>query len=182
MIIKPGELPGIMIIKNEVYSDHRGFLMETWSRKKLHQAGVTAEFVQENHSHSIQHSLRGLHYQLQNPQGKMLRVTRGKIFDVALDLRKSSPTFGNWSAMTLSEEEPVQLYIPPGFAHGFLVLSEVADLHYMCTDYYNPAAERCIHWNDPKLAIAWPIADQGKLLLSQRDMNGCALDKAEVFE
>lgn len=155
--------------------------METWNRRKFADAGLNLDFVQDNHSSSVKGTLRGLHYQTANAQGKLVRVTAGEVFDVAVDLRKSSPTFGQWAGEVLSAENKLLLWVPPGFAHGFLVLSETAEFQYKCTDYYNPASERCIIWNDPKLNISWPCADGLTPILSAKDVSGCKFTEAELF-
>ncbi|HAE38210.1 MAG TPA: dTDP-4-dehydrorhamnose 3,5-epimerase, partial [Candidatus Riflebacteria bacterium] len=147
MKISPTGIPDVLLIEPQVFGDQRGFFMETWNRKKFAAAGLDFDFVQDNHSSSIKGTLRGLHYQISNPQGKLVRVTAGEVFDVAVDLRKGSPTFGRWEGTILSAENQRLFWVPPGFAHGFLVLSETAEFQYKCTDYYNPASERCIIWN-----------------------------------
>jgi dTDP-4-dehydrorhamnose 3,5-epimerase len=163
-----------------MFQDERGFFLESWSARRFRdEFQIDVEFVQDNESRSTRGVLRGLHYQLKQPQGKLIRVSRGLVFDVAVDLRKSSPTFGRWVSRELSEENHLQLWIPPGFAHGFFVLSEIADVLYKTTDYYAPEHERCIIWNDPKLAIDWPLHCQP--VLSARDRLGISLDQAEVF-
>ena len=171
----------IIIIEPNVFSDCRGFFFESFNSKDLDDAiGYHVEFVQDNHSRSVRGVMRGLHYQIQQPQGKLVRVVRGAVFDVAVDIRKSSATFGQWVGIELSEENYRMLWMPPGFAHGFVVLSETADFVYKSTDYYAPAHERCIAWDDPSLSIAWP----GNLrpTLSAKDQAGQKFDKAEVFE
>ncbi len=174
-------LPDILIFEPEVHADQRGIFAETWNARRFAAAGLALEFVQENFSRSVKNSLRGLHYQLQNPQGRLVRVVAGTVFDVAVDLRRSSPTFGHWAGRVLTTEKIELLWIPPGFAHGFLALSDFADLEYKCTDFYNPAAERCIIWNDPDLQIDWPCKDPEQLLLSGKDKAGVRLRDAEVF-
>ena len=170
-------IPAVKLIKPKVFGDERGFFMETWNARTFAAAGIDASFVQDNHSRSVKHTLRGLHYQIKQPQGKLVRCTRGEVFDVAVDMRKSSPTFGQWVGEILSEENQHQLWVPPGFAHGFLVLSETADFQYKCTDFYAPEYEKCILWKDETLAIAWPdIA--GSPIVSGKDMNGCAFHEA----
>jgi dTDP-4-dehydrorhamnose 3,5-epimerase len=149
-------LPGVVILEPRVYRDERGFFLESFRDDDFRAAGIDREFVQDNHSRSQQGVLRGLHYQLMQPQGKLVRVTRGKVFDVAVDIRRGSPHFGQWVAAILDDETHRQMYIPPGFAHGFLVLSEDADFVYKCTDYYHAPSERGIAWNDPDIEIAWP--------------------------
>ncbi|NAW77607.1 dTDP-4-dehydrorhamnose 3,5-epimerase [Vibrio sp. V33_P6A3T137] len=163
-------IPDIKIIEPQIFGDERGFFMETWNQQKFEQQ-VTQQpiyFVQDNHSKSKQGILRGLHYQVENTQGKLVRVISGEVFDVAVDIRKNSPTFGQWVGTYLTAENKRQLWIPAGFAHGFYVTSPEAEFVYKCTDYYNPSAERAIIWNDPKLAIAWPLLG-GEPLLSEKD-------------
>ena len=149
-------LPGVLIIEPKVFGDHRGFFMETYNAKRYAEAGVVGTFVQDNHSRSRQGVLRGLHYQLDQPQGKLVWVERGEVFDVAVDVRRGSPTFGQWAGTILSEENHRQLWVPPGFAHGFLVLSEAVDFVYKCTELYDPPSERGVAWDDPAIGIQWP--------------------------
>ncbi|EKO3599072.1 dTDP-4-dehydrorhamnose 3,5-epimerase [Vibrio metschnikovii] len=163
-------IPDIKIIEPQIFGDERGFFMETWNQQKFEQQ-VTQQptyFVQDNHSKSKQGILRGLHYQVENTQGKLVRVISGEVFDVAVDIRKNSPTFGQWVGTYLTAENKRQLWVPAGFAHGFYVTSPEAEFVYKCTDYYNPSAERAIIWNDPKLGIAWPLLG-GEPLLSEKD-------------
>ncbi|EKO3596893.1 dTDP-4-dehydrorhamnose 3,5-epimerase [Vibrio metschnikovii] len=163
-------IPDIKIIEPQIFGDERGFFMETWNQQKFEQQ-VTQQptyFVQDNHSKSKQGILRGLHYQVENTQGKLVRVISGEVFDVAVDIRKNSPTFGQWVGTYLTAENKRQLWIPAGFAHGFYVTSPEAEFVYKCTDYYNPSAERAIIWNDPELAITWPLLG-GEPLLSEKD-------------
>ena len=155
-------IPDVKLIKPKVFGDERGFFMETWNARAFAKAGIDAAFVQDNHSRSVKHTLRGLHYQIKQPQGKLVRCTRGEVFDVAVDLRKSSPTFGCWVGKVLSDKNRYQLWIPPGFAHGFIALSEIADFQYKCTDYYNPEFEACIKWSDPDVGIEWPALKEPK--------------------
>ena len=162
------DLPGVIIIEPAVFKDSRGFFLETYHYNKYSQNGLDAGFVQDNHSHSIKGTLRGLHYQLKNSQGKLLYVVRGEIFDVAVDIRKGSPSFGKWVSVNLSSENKKQFYIPPGFAHGFYVISEEADVIYKCTDIYAPDDEYGIIWNDPDIGIEWPATNP---LLSDKDCN-----------
>ncbi len=170
----------VVLIEPKVFGDARGFFFESFNQKAFNEAtGTNHVFVQDNHSRSSQGVLRGLHYQIQQPQGKLVRVARGRVWDVAVDIRKSSPTFGQWVGAELSEDNQHQLWVPPGFAHGFVVLSESADFLYKTTDYYVPEHERCIAWNDPQLAIAWPIA--GAPSLSAKDAQGLLLKSAEKF-
>lgn len=181
MIIEKTLLPEVLIIQPKVFEDSRGFFMETWNKEKFSEAGLNLTFVQDNHSRSIKNTLRGLHYQLQRPQGKLIRVSLGEIFDVVVDLRKSSPNYGKWIGQTLNSEKKQILWIPPGFAHGFLVLSDAAEFQYKCTDFYNPAFERCIRWNDDKLDICWPLEAGQKAILSDKDQKGQHFEQAEVY-
>ena len=160
-------LHGVVIIEPRLFRDARGFFLETYSQQRYHYQGISAEFVQDNHSRSARHVLRGLHYQLQHPQGKLVRVARGEVYDVAVDIRVGSPSFGQAFGTILSEDNARQLYIPPGFAHGFQVISEIADFEYKCTDYYHPDDESGLHWNDNELHIDWP--NPGAALLSEKD-------------
>jgi dTDP-4-dehydrorhamnose 3,5-epimerase len=180
MKIIPTTLPDVLIIEPKVFGDERGFFFESYNEKVLaEQAGITAHFVQDNHSRSAKNVLRGLHYQIRQPQGKLVRVVAGEVFDVAVDVRKSSPTFGKWAGFNLSAENKRMAWIPPGFAHGFVVLSDYAEFLYKTTDYWAPEHERCIAWNDPDIAIAWPV--QGEVQLSGKDRQGVAFSAAEVF-
>lgn len=173
-------IPEVLIIEPKVFGDSRGFFFESFNARTFaERTGVDAEFVQDNHSRSGQGVLRGLHYQVQNPQGKLVRVTLGEVLDVAVDIRRGSPTFGRWVSARLSAENHRQMWIPAGFAHGFVVLSESADFLYKTTDYYNPAAERCIRWDDPQLAIDWHLTSEP--LLSAKDQAGVLLQDAELF-
>ncbi|HKE43790.1 MAG TPA: dTDP-4-dehydrorhamnose 3,5-epimerase [Steroidobacteraceae bacterium] len=181
MEFQPTRIPDVILLRPRVFADDRGFFLESWQRRKFAEAGFACEFVQDNRSRSVRNTLRGLHYQIQQPQGKLMSVTRGTIFDVAVDLRKSSATFGHWVAETLSDQNHHQLWVPPGFGHGFLVLSEVADVSYKCTDYYAPEHERCVRWDDPALDIPWPLAPGTLPLVSTRDAAGMTLDRAELF-
>ena len=175
------EIPDVLIIEPKVFGDARGFFYESFNRKVWREkTGIDAVFVQDNHSRSARNVLRGLHYQIRQPQGKLVRAIRGAVFDVAVDLRRKSPTFGRWVGTELSEENRRQLWIPVGFAHGFLVLSDVAEFLYKTTDYWAPEYERTIIWNDPDLAVAWPL--QGEPVLSAKDARGTAFKDAEVFE
>ncbi|QSN60698.1 MULTISPECIES: dTDP-4-dehydrorhamnose 3,5-epimerase [unclassified Caballeronia] len=174
-------LPEVKIIEPRVFGDARGFFYESFNAREFAEhveAGV--EFVQDNHSRSAKGVLRGLHYQIQHPQGKLVRVVEGEVFDVAVDIRKSSPNFGKWVGVNLSEENHRQLWVPPGFAHGFVVLSETAQFLYKTTDYWYPEFERSIVWNDVDLAIAWPF--EGELIIAAKDRDGAALAGAEVFQ
>ena len=174
-------LPEVLIIELKVFGDERGFFFESFNRKLFADAvGLPADFVQDNHSRSAKGVLRGLHYQIQHPQGKLVRVVRGSVFDVAVDIRKSSPHFGRWVGTELSEKNHRQLWVPPGFAHGFLVLSESADFLYKTTDYWQPEHERSICWNDPTIGIDWPL--DGAPTLSAKDAQGKQIAEAEVFK
>ncbi len=174
------EIPDVLVIEPQVFGDERGFFYESYNEKVLlEKAAIVGHFVQDNHSRSAKNVLRGLHYQIKQPQGKLVRVVVGSVFDVAVDLRKSSKTFGQWVSMHLSAEHKQQLWVPPGFAHGFLVLSEYAEFLYKTTDYYAPEHERCILWKDPDLAIAWPILEEP--VLSAKDRSGKSLRESEVF-
>jgi dTDP-4-dehydrorhamnose 3,5-epimerase len=172
-------LPDIMLIEPRVFDDERGFFFESYSRRALAEAGLVAEFVQDNHSRSTRGVLRGLHYQIEHAQGKLVRVTAGEVFDVVVDIRKSSPTFGCSMGMPLSGENKRMLWIPPGFAHGFLVLSDAAEFLYKTTDYWYPQFERTLLWNDPALGIAWPLA--GAPTLAAKDASGRPLALADVY-
>ena len=172
-------LPGVLILEPKVFGDDRGFFFESYNRKTLAKMGITAEFVQDNHSRSIRNTLRGLHYQIQQPQGKLVRVITGEVFDVSVDIRSSSPNFGKWVGINLSAENKRMVWIPPGFAHGFLVLSEVAEFLYKTTDYWAQEYERCILWNDPYFAIEWPL--QSEPILSAKDKIGRTVKSAELY-
>ncbi|MCK2097506.1 dTDP-4-dehydrorhamnose 3,5-epimerase [Thauera aromatica] len=170
----------VLIIEPKVFGDERGFFFESFNAKRFAElTGVTTEFVQDNHSRSVKGVLRGLHYQIQQPQGKLVRVVSGEVWDVAVDIRRSSPTFGQWVGVTLSADNKRQLWIPEGFAHGFVVVSESAEFLYKTTDYWAPEHERCIVWNDPTLALPWPV--EGEPSLSAKDSQGALLEAAEVF-
>ncbi|MDG2140273.1 MAG: dTDP-4-dehydrorhamnose 3,5-epimerase [Gammaproteobacteria bacterium] len=170
----------VLVLEPAVYGDERGYFMETFRASVFQEGGREFTFVQDNQSQSKKGTLRGLHYQLQYPQGKLVRVTSGEVFDVAVDIRRSSPTFGSWVGETLSSENKKQLWVPPGFAHGFLVLSDEAELLYKCTDYYNPDDEHCLLWNDPELNIAWPRIN-AEPTLSEKDQTAKRLTKAQVY-
>jgi dTDP-4-dehydrorhamnose 3,5-epimerase len=159
MRLTPKEIPDVILIEPDVFRDTRGFFLETWHERKYAEGGITGPFVQDNHSHSRRGSLRGLHAQRERPQGKLVRVVDGVVFDVAVDIRRGSPTFGKWVADRLSGENLRQLWIPPGFAHGFCVLSETVHLEYKCTDFYDAEDEIAIAWNDPEIGIDWPVSD-----------------------
>lgn len=173
-------IPEVLIIEPQVFGDERGFFFESFNQQKFEQlTGVKTEFVQDNHSRSAKNVLRGLHYQIQQPQGKLVRVVAGEVFDVAVDVRRDSDTFGKWVGVLLSAENKRQLWVPPGFAHGFLVLKEATEFLYKTTDYYAPQHERCIRWDDPDIGIEWPL--DGTPLLSAKDQAGLSLVQAEVF-
>jgi dTDP-4-dehydrorhamnose 3,5-epimerase len=173
-------IPDVVLIEPKVFGDERGFFFESFNLRAFGEAtGQRPDFVQDNHSRSLRNVLRGVHYQIRRPQGKLVRVTHGEVFDVAVDLRKSSPTFGHWVGEVISAENKRQLWVPEGFGHAFLVLSESAEFLYKTTDYYAPENERCIAWNDPKLGIRWPIGVPPSL--SAKDSQGLAFDQAEVF-
>ena len=174
-------IPEVVLIEPKVFGDARGFFFESFNQKAFNEAtGTDLDFVQDNHSRSSKGVLRGLHYQIKQAQGKLVRVVRGSVFDVAVDVRKSSPTFGQWVGAELTEENQHQLWVPPGFAHGFVVLSESADFLYKTTDYYAPEYERCIAWNDADIGVDWHY--DGAPSLSAKDAQGAAFKKAEVFE
>jgi dTDP-4-dehydrorhamnose 3,5-epimerase len=174
-------LPDVLLVEPAVHGDARGFFFECWHADRYAAAGIEGRFVQDNYSHSVRGTLRGLHYQLRHPQGKLVQVLRGEIFDVAVDLRQSSPTFGRWTGEVLSDQNRRQLWVPPGFAHGFYVLSESADVIYKCTDFYVPEDEQVLRWDDPELAIAWPLADGVRPLLSARDAAATSLGEAAIY-
>jgi dTDP-4-dehydrorhamnose 3,5-epimerase len=181
MQVTPLAIPDVMLIEPKVFGDARGFFFESFNQRAFNEAtGTDFQFVQDNHSRSARGVLRGLHYQIQQPQGKLVRVVSGSVFDVAVDLRRSSPTFGRWVGEVLSAENQRQLWVPPGFAHGFLVLSETADFLYKTTDYYAPAHERCLVWNDPKIGIEWPVAGIVPAL-SAKDVAGLSIGASELF-
>ena len=178
--VTPTRLPEVLILEPKVFGDDRGFFFESFNARDFAQAiGLDVQFVQDNHSKSAKGVLRGLHYQIQHPQGKLVRVTQGEVFDVAVDLRRSSPTFGKWEGVVLSAENKRQLWVPPGFAHGFLVTSDSAEFLYKTTDYYHPEHERSLLWNDPAVGVAWPM--QTEPLLAAKDKAAAKLDRAEVF-
>jgi dTDP-4-dehydrorhamnose 3,5-epimerase len=180
MKVTPTVIPEVLLIEPRVFGDARGFFFESFNQRAFQEAsGLNLEFVQDNHSRSSQGVLRGLHYQIQQPQGKLVRVVRGRVFDVAVDLRRSAATFGRWVGMELSEDEHRQLWIPPGFAHGFMVLSESAEFLYKTTDYYAPEHERCVAWDDPQLGIEWP--DSVVPRLSVKDAAGLPFQQAPYF-
>lgn len=175
-------IPDVVLIEPKVFGDDRGFFFESFNQRAFNEAtGTQHTFVQDNHSRSSRGVLRGLHYQVQQPQGKLVRVVQGSVFDVAVDIRKSSPTFGQWVGAELSSHNHHQLWVPPGFAHGFLVLSETAEFLYKTTDYYAPVHERCIAWDDASLAIDWPVGEAGPMV-STKDAQGSAWKAAELFD
>ena len=178
----PTEIPDVIIVEPDVFGDHRGFFMESWHAEKFAEGGIDAQFVQDNHSRSSQGILRGLHYQIEQPQGKLVRVLSGEVFDVAVDLRRDSPTFGKWFGMTLNDIDKKMLWVSPGFAHGFYVVSEQADFFYKCTELYAPEHERAIRWDDPDLAIDWPIASGQEPVLAPKDEAAKSFKDAEVYE
>ena len=178
----PTEIPGVIIVEPDVFGDHRGFFMESWHAEKFAEGGIDAQFVQDNHSRSSQGILRGLHYQIEQPQGKLVRVLSGEVFDVVVDLRRDSPTFGKWVGMYLNDTDKKMLWVPPGFAHGFYVVSEQADFFYKCTELYAPEHERAIRWDDPDLAIDWPIASGQEPVLAPKDAAAKSFKDAEVYE
>lgn len=175
------EIPDILIVEPEVFTDSRGFFMETFQQQKMESAGINFKFVQDNQSRSCKGTLRGLHYQINHAQGKLVRVILGEVFDVAIDLRRSSTTFGKWVGAILSAENKKQLWIPPGFAHGFYTVSEWADVFYKATDYYSPENERSIIWNDPEIGIKWPIYENDSVIISPKDLQGMPLSVAETY-
>jgi dTDP-4-dehydrorhamnose 3,5-epimerase len=180
MNVKPTSIPDVLLIEPKVFGDERGFFFESFSQRQWQQAtGLNTAFVQHNHSRSLKNVLRGLHYQVQQPQGKLVRVVQGEVFDVAVDIRRSSPTFGQWAGEILSAENKRQLWVPEGFAHGFLVLSESAEFLYQTTNYYAPEHERAIIWNDPDLNIVWPLA--GEPNLSAKDRQAKSFREADLF-
>ena len=177
----PTRIPDVILVKPRVFGDARGFFMETWQERKFREAGIADHFVQDNHSRSEQGILRGLHYQIRQPQGKLVRVTAGAVFDVAVDLRRSAATFGQWVATELSSENRHMLWIPPGFAHGFYVTGDYAEFLYKCTDFWAPEHERTIRWDDPDLDIPWPIPTHAAPLVSAKDRDGVSLSDAELY-
>jgi dTDP-4-dehydrorhamnose 3,5-epimerase len=177
----PTRIADVILIKPKVFGDHRGFFLESWQEREFADAGIDVRFVQDNHSRSSQWTLRGMHYQIRQSQGKLVRVSRGVVFDVAVDARRSSPTFGQWVGTELSDENHHMLWVPPGFAHGFLALSETVDFLYKCTNHYAPQFERTMRWNDPDVGIEWPIPAGITPLLTGRDANAGALRQIECF-
>lgn len=179
MIFEPTRLADVVLIKPRVFGDERGFFLESWHRGQFARAGINADFVQDNHSRSQCHVLRGLHYQVNDPQGKLVRVTQGAVFDVAVDVRRSAPTFGQWVGAELSAQNRHMLWVPAGFAHGFLVLSETADFLYKCTAFYDATLERAIRWNDADIGIEWPLPPGAEPRLSARDAAAGSFRAAE---
>jgi dTDP-4-dehydrorhamnose 3,5-epimerase len=176
------KLSDVVLIQPKIFEDGRGFFLESYQKERFAIAGIHADFLQDNHSASTRGVLRGLHYQIRQPQGKLVRVVVGEVFDVAVDLRRHSATFGHWVGATLSAEKKNQLWVPPGFAHGFYVTSEKAEILYKATDYYAPQWERSLLWNDPALGIDWPVINGESPILSEKDMKGALLSEAETYE
>lgn len=175
-------LKDVYLVEPTVFGDQRGFFMETWNREAFRNAGFDLDFVQDNHSRSAHGILRGLHFQMEHTQGKLVRVTSGEVFDVAVDLRRSSPTLGQWFGVSLSAQNQRMLWVPPGFAHGFYVTSDYADFIYKCTDVYHPASEKTLAWNDPAVGIAWPVPAGETPQLSAKDAEGLSWDEAPRFD
>jgi len=182
MDFSPTSIPDVLLIKPRIFTDDRGFFLETFRTSEFEQAGIAQPSVQDNHSGSSTGVVRGLHYQIKQPQGKLVRVVQGEVFDVAVDLRRSSDTFGQWVGMILSSKNKFQLWVPPGFAHGFYVRSKWAEVTYKNTDYYAPNWERTLLWSDPKVGIDWPLLDGKPPILSPKDAMGKTIDKAELFD
>jgi dTDP-4-dehydrorhamnose 3,5-epimerase len=176
----PTELPGVLVIEPQVFGDERGFFLESWNRERFAQAGLQVEFVQDNQSRSARGVLRGIHYQLTRPQGKLVRVTAGRVFDVAVDLRRGSPHFGRWTGVDLSAANKRMMWVPPGFGHGFLALEDGTDFLYKCTEFYAPEDEQCIAWNDPQIGVAWPLHGI-EPSLSRKDQAGVSLGQAKLY-
>jgi dTDP-4-dehydrorhamnose 3,5-epimerase len=182
MRVTKGKLDGILVVEPDVFEDPRGFFLESYSKKKYFEAGITAEFVQDNHSKSIKNTIRGLHYQFKNGQDKLVRCVYGEVFDVVVDIRKNSPTFGQWESFRLSAANKKQVYVPVGFAHGFCVLSDFAEFEYKCSNYYFAEDDVGIAWNDPELAVEWPVA-LDEAIISKRDNNNPRLkDTSFIFD
>jgi dTDP-4-dehydrorhamnose 3,5-epimerase len=177
----PTRLPEVVLIKPRVFGDARGFFFETYHERKFADAGIALGFVQDNHSHSTLHTLRGLHFQIEQPQGKLVRVTRGEVFDVAVDMRRSSPRFGQWVGVLLSDTNHHMLWVPPGFAHGYLTLSEEVDFLYKCTDFYAPQHERAVRWDDPQIGVEWPLPKGVVPTLSGKDAIAPLFHEAESY-
>ena len=182
MDIRPTAIADVLVIEPRVFGDDRGFFMETYQSRAFAAAGIADVFVQDNHSRSSRGILRGLHYQIRHPQGKLLRVVAGAVYDVAVDLRRGSATFGRWVGVHLSDENRLQVWVPPGFAHGFYVTSERADVIYKVTDFYSPESERTLLWNDPAVGIDWPLVDGAAPVLSEKDARGKRLGEAELYD
>ncbi len=182
MKFRPLSINDVILIEMDVFEDERGFFLESYNATKFSETGLPATFVQDNHSGSRRGVLRGLHYQVRNTQGKLLGVVTGEVYDVAVDLRRSSPTFGKWTGVRLTPRERTQLWIPPGFAHGFYVLSEWAEIHYKTTDFYAREWERTLLWNDPEIGIQWPLIDDTQPIMSAKDSNGVSLSEAALFD
>jgi len=181
MKFNPTEIPDVILIEPELFEDHRGFFMEIWHKKKFAEAGIELDFVQDNHSKSSQGILRGLHYQVKQAQGKLVKVIDGEVFDVAVDMRKSSLTFGSWVGETLSSDNRKIMWVPPGFAHGFYVISDSAEITYKCTDYYAPQFERTLKWDDKDLNIDWPLLAGMDPVISEKDANGNSYVDSEYY-
>lgn len=181
MKLIPTSLPEVLLFEPRVFGDQRGYFLETWREDIFRQAGLADHFVQDNQSSSHQGVLRGLHYQIRQPQGKLVRVLSGRVFDVAVDLRRSSATFGQWTGVELSDQNRRLFWVPPGFGHGFYVLSEMAEFAYKCTDYYAPQHERVIRFDDPEIGIQWPLVEGVATTLSAKDQGGASLQSAELF-
>jgi dTDP-4-dehydrorhamnose 3,5-epimerase len=179
--VETTRLPEVLLLKPRIFGDDRGYFFETWQEREFRDIGIDAQFVQDNHSHSTRFTLRGLHFQIQQPQGKLVRVTRGEVFDVAVDIRRSSPRFGQWAGVYLSEANHHMLWVPAGFAHGYLALSDHIDFLYKCTDFYAPQFERSILWSDPRLNVKWPLPAGISPVLSSKDQVAPLLEQAETF-
>jgi dTDP-4-dehydrorhamnose 3,5-epimerase len=179
MQIHKTELPEVLVVEPRVFEDGRGFFKETYQKQRYAESGIGCEFVQDNYSRSCRGTLRGLHFQIERPQAKLIQCLRGKIFDVAVDVRRDSPRFGHWTGQFLSDENHLQLYVPAGFAHGFAVVSEIAEISYKCDDYYFPEHERTLIWNDARVAVDWPI--DGDPILSEKDRQGLPLEQVETY-
>lgn len=182
MDINDTPLQDLLVLQPQVHGDERGFFVESWNQNRFHELGLDLNFVQDNHSRSNHGTLRGLHYQLDRPQGKLVRCTQGEVFDVAVDLRRTSPSFGKWYGLPLSATNFTMLWVPPGFAHGFYVVSDVAEFQYKCTEFYHPESEISVRWDDPDIAIEWPLDSGNSPQLSGKDSAGISLAEAEVFE
>jgi len=179
MQVHETKLPGVVVLEPKVFADARGFFQEIYQKRRYAEAGIATEFVQDNYSRSARGTLRGLHFQIEQAQGKLVQCLRGEIFDVAVDLRRDSSTFGKWAGTRLSESNHLQMYIPPGFAHGFYVVSDLAEMYYKCGDYYYPEHERSLLWNDPAIGIEWPL--DGEPILSNKDRAGTPLSSIECY-